>query len=371
MRAWTCTIRRLHSAFCRPAAIFAQRKTPGYAVSAKPLPASFLYLARSRLIARHQVLTFTDPHDYQDRLGGADERIVILAPGQYRAALTHLDFGSLLLQRGHQSLPLVSAAGGRADVHSIVMLLEANQPDVRFNGLDAGYRSLVVLGAGNEYHYRAAADLRWGSVTMPAEQFMASARALLGRDMAPASATRLLAPSATAMRRMRSLHERAAGLAAAAPDGLHANVATALRHALAQAMITCLAADREHEASVPLDGRSAVVVRRFMEMVEQDPGRPLYMLDVCKEVGVAGRTLRQYCLGHLGMSPSRYLWLRRMNLARRALAQPSGGAVSVTEIANEFGFGELGRFAVRYRQLFGESPSATLRRSGSGKLAAD
>jgi AraC-like DNA-binding protein len=88
------------------------------------------------------------------------------------------------------------------------------------------------------------------------------------------------------------------------------------------------------------------------------------MLDVCREVGVAGRTLRQYCHGHLGMSPSRYLWLRRMNLARRALAQTDRNATSVTQIANDCGFGELGRFAVRYRQLFGETPSATLRRSG-------
>jgi AraC-like DNA-binding protein len=123
------------------------------------------------------------------------------------------------------------------------------------------------------------------------------------------------------------------------------------------------AGEPEKRASVPLDGRSAVVVRRFMEVVERDLGRPLYMLDICMEIGVAGRTLRKYCLDHLGMAPSQYMWLRRMNLARRALAQAHRNAASVTEIANEFGFGELGRFAVRYRQLFGEAPSVTLRRS--------
>jgi AraC-like DNA-binding protein len=34
----------------------------------------------------------------------------------------------------------------------------------------------------------------------------------------------------------------------------------------------------------------------------------------------------------------------------------------VTNIASDLGFTELGRFAVRYRQMFGETPSQTLQR---------
>jgi AraC-like DNA-binding protein len=37
-------------------------------------------------------------------------------------------------------------------------------------------------------------------------------------------------------------------------------------------------------------------------------------------------------------------------------------AKTVTEIANEHGFGDLGRFAVSYKKLFGEPRSATLHR---------
>jgi AraC-like DNA-binding protein len=70
------------------------------------------------------------------------------------------------------------------------------------------------------------------------------------------------------------------------------------------------------------------------------------------------------------MSPHKYLWLRRMHLARRALAGADPAAAAVTGIALDHGFGELGRFAVQYRELFGESPSATLRSTPNNRPVA-
>jgi transcriptional regulator GlxA family with amidase domain len=62
------------------------------------------------------------------------------------------------------------------------------------------------------------------------------------------------------------------------------------------------------------------------------------------------------------MGPIRYLRLRRMNLAHRALLAADPAQKTVTEIATGHGFWELGRFSVEYRTLFGEPPSASLRR---------
>jgi len=54
------------------------------------------------------------------------------------------------------------------------------------------------------------------------------------------------------------------------------------------------------------------------------------------------------------MGPLRYLWLRRMHFARRALIRADPNLNTVTEIAADHGFCQLGRFSVQYRGLFGE-----------------
>ena len=97
----------------------------------------------------------------------------------------------------------------------------------------------------------------------------------------------------------------------------------------------------------------AKVMRRLEEVLRATPEGPLYMDDLCKAIGASYRTLHVCCREHLGMSPKRYLLLRRMHLADRALCRGDSERTSVTEIATDYGFWELGRFSASYRSLFG------------------
>jgi len=139
------------------------------------------------------------------------------------------------------------------------------------------------------------------------------------------------------------------------------DAARGLEQALIEALVGCLA-NREDRRSSVAQGHHAIVMRRFRRVLEENPEQPLYIPEICKAIRVASRTLRMCCQEHLGMGPKRYLLLRRMRLAQRALRQAAPDAASVTNIATRFGFWQLGRFAVEYQSLFGESPSATLRR---------
>jgi AraC-like DNA-binding protein len=70
------------------------------------------------------------------------------------------------------------------------------------------------------------------------------------------------------------------------------------------------------------------------------------------------------------MSPMRFVTERRLAAAQARLAT-AGAARDVTEVAAELGFSHLGRFAIAYREVFGESPSQTLRRRRRAHEAAN
>ena len=64
-----------------------------------------------------------------------------------------------------------------------------------------------------------------------------------------------------------------------------------------------------------------------------------------------------------GISPHRYLKLRRMSLVLGTLLASAGPWRSVKAAALSYGFWHLGQFAHDYRAIFGELPSATLARA--------
>jgi len=72
------------------------------------------------------------------------------------------------------------------------------------------------------------------------------------------------------------------------------------------------------------------------------------------------RTLEYAFLENFGLSPRGYPILRRYHAARKDLLAADSKTTKVTEVAQINGFYQMGRFAVRYKELFGESPAHTL-----------
>jgi len=67
------------------------------------------------------------------------------------------------------------------------------------------------------------------------------------------------------------------------------------------------------------------VIARFEDFWAARWHEPLYLAEICAAIGVSERTLRACCQDHLGMSPKRYLLLRRMaNAARKLIGEHDG-----------------------------------------------
>ena len=195
------------------------------------------------------------------------------------------------------------------------------------------------------------------------EDLAAAGTAIIGRElMPPRLMLAIRRPPIPSLSRLLQLHEATGHLAKNAPDILAKHeVARAIEEALVEAMVLCLAADYSEEVR-NVHRHRARVMRRLEDTLAAKSGETLYMAELCAAVGATYWTLRDCCLEYLGMSPKRYLWMRRMNLARLALWSADPEKTTVTEIATNYGFWELGRFSVAYRSLFGEPPSAALRR---------
>jgi AraC-like DNA-binding protein len=103
------------------------------------------------------------------------------------------------------------------------------------------------------------------------------------------------------------------------------------------------------------------IVDRIERFLLDHFDEPIQLAQLCNATGVSERSLRNACHAVCGTSPKRYLTRRRMEAVRVALAAASPGQSTVTRIATDYGFFELGRFAATYSSLFGERPSDTLR----------
>ncbi|MFO1027844.1 MAG: helix-turn-helix domain-containing protein [Acetobacteraceae bacterium] len=307
-------------------------------------------------------LSFVEPHEYQERIRPANVQITPTTRGIFTATLAQFNLHHLTLQQGTQSLPTASRSELHKSRNAILFHAGPVGPGIKVDSSDLAPDSLVLGAPAEEHFFHVPANTAWSTLTVPPEIYAMARATLLGRDAA-AIPSSIFRPPQSALNRLRTLHQRIVGLVRAGKDhGLHPESAKAAEHALLVALVDCLAGAGDIMVARVGSRNSTAVMRKLHELLETNDGLPLYMMDVCADLGVSRRTLHTACVEHLGLSPHRFFLLRRMQLARQALLAADQRATTVTQIATSLGFWELGRFAVNYRQLFGESPSATLGR---------
>jgi AraC family ethanolamine operon transcriptional activator len=108
--------------------------------------------------------------------------------------------------------------------------------------------------------------------------------------------------------------------------------------------------------------RSRQWVHKAEEFCGQNPNQPLRIGQLCRELGVNERTLRNAFYKLTDTSPLAYLKTQRLNQVYRELRDSDPSEVLIKQVAYSKGFYHLGNFCRDYKKLFCESPSNTLKR---------
>lgn len=311
-----------------------------------------------------RVLTFDDPFPYQAAFRAAEMETFPTAKGAFRSEVTQVVLDQLWMARFHESLARVQTGVINRGRSVFGFVTKADQPELYSCGRLLSPGEIQVYDFRGA-HYKSGGGFESATMSLPTEELAAASVAITGRTLAGISTRRVVRPDPGLMERLLRQHQVVGQMAKTVPDLFaSAGVVRALEQELIYTLVKCLA-DAAASPATASTLRHDAIVARFEDFLEANPNTPLYLTEVCAAVGTTERTLRHACEEHLGMGPIRYLNLRRMHLVRRALAQAVPAEATVTQIATDHGFWELGRFSVNYRAIFGEVPSETLHRQSN------
>ncbi len=320
-------------------------------------------------MAESAALTFNDPDGYAAGFGDIRINFTITGSGDFKARLIRLKLQHLEVHRCSESLRRIAYISLPPE-QIFVSFPVGMTASLISDGVALRGGAFVLHSRGEHTYQRSNGACQWGLISLRPEQFAACGKALTGRSIVPPRAGTILRPSRAEVLRFQRLLAQACRLAEARHKLIeHPEVERALEQEMFHAIVNCLTANNASDNPKTRRHHAAVMIR-FEEALNKRIDQKINMPALCAEIGVPARTLRMCCAEFLGVSPTRYVLLRRLNKVRWALRCADPSKASVAEIARSHQFLELGRFAVTYRATFGELPSTTLQRDPQTYLRA-
>jgi AraC-like DNA-binding protein len=302
---------------------------------------------------------FGEAEDFQAALSADGVAAVLFnSRGQFRARLTQVWLERLRLAAVEETQSRIAFIAVPASMVLVSFPIDGG-PSPVWGGIEIRTGEIVAFCAGQRVHAKTVGASHWRVIHVPEQQLADYGRAVTGTWFVIPTAARYRPPRA-AVRQLRDLHQDAIRLAEARVGALtDRQAAYGLEQQLLHALIECLSEGMEDEAATGRRHRN--ILARFEDLLAAEPFLPLP--DICAALDVSERLLRDCCKQHLGMGPSSYRRLRAIQEVHRALRRVTIDTARVSEVARQHGFRGLGRLAADYRGLYGELPSATLRRS--------
>lgn len=281
-----------------------------------------------------------------------------LEPGAFAYERRAADLGGIQVLRSAFNLGY-KAEGELAPGIAVISIPGDRETQARWFGNRIGYDHIASSGRGYDIttsgpatFYSAILDreeisARFGPGATDSALFDAGAPALVNDDSEHAAALRIYVH--------RIVHDYAIA------RGETLAVQASVRHTLLPLLAIAFEQPRESNCPVAVTRRVAAVRISEAYVAENIDSNPS-LLDLSKISGLRLRSLINAFRAVTGMSPMAYLKRQRLNAVRRALTDAEKENTRIIDVAANWGFWHMGHFTTDYRELFGETPSETLRR---------
>lgn len=287
----------------------------------------------------------------------------ILGGGAVDAHLRRLELGGLTINCGDYGFPCLARGGfPRGDLVHVGMVMSAID-DVSVNNCKVLRGQLQLYAPGCELQYVTRSKAEWVIVALPLERLHSAAIAQWSGELEwPRSGVSYVdLPAEVAnrlLREIRSLQQFGSSLA----DGADRRVAETLASEGLIQLFAHAIATHPHSSrprTILSKGRRQALLAlesHIQDWVEN----PDIGLSLAQVEHASTRMLELATREAYGVTPHKWLKLARLNAAHQDLLHGNCRFVSIA--CQRWGFNHMGRFAIEYRELFGESPRATLQR---------
>lgn len=137
-------------------------------------------------------------------------------------------------------------------------------------------------------------------------------------------------------------------------------IVAALAPLLAGALLECYPSNVT-EQDLAGDPSLTETLKDAVAFIHRHAAGEVGITDIAAAVHLTPRAVQYLFRRQLDTTPTEYLRRVRLHRAHQELIAGERANTTVTEIAQRWGFAHTGRFAVLYRQTYGQSPHATLK----------
>ncbi len=288
--------------------------------------------------------------------------LVQLEPGLLEHHYLIAQLGGIQFARVTVNLPMLHRSGSPDRTLTFALPLSPD-PAYTWCGFPLTQCQIIVHRANQEVNLLGRSSSDFAVVTLDVDDFlgcgMPEDHALFERIFA--EHTHVLAVNQTTFLRVKHYLQELFTMIQTQPQkATHPVMQTIIRNDFLPLLLECLA------TSLAMPEASFSHRYQMVKQVEAHMlthlNQPLTLQDLCTVVGAKSRTLQTAFLAVYGTSPMAYLKIQRLYGARLHLQSADPKTGTVVGIATNWGFWHMGHFSRDYKQMFGETPSQTLKR---------